>query len=309
MRNNSVDVSKAFAISSVFLYHLSPQIFKSGFLGVDVFLVVTGYLSAMTLSKTDSYSFLKGRLKRIYPSLSMLIVLCFVGILSIGYYSEVYGFLKYAISSSFLLNNYHLYLDNGYFAQDVYSNLLFHLWSISLEFQSWIVLAVFAYCVALSRLLYILGGLSLVIAFYILNVGDMNSFYLLTPFRFWEVVLGVAAYNVGRRMDVRYSNVFVSLVVVVWSALMFVDIKKYWCLWPLAPLLTVIVLTFEVKFGGFCAYISKYLSERTYSIYLWHVPIICVVYYYFAVTGLLGVLVVVTITLLASECNYRYIEK
>ena len=309
MRSSSVDVAKAFAIGSVFLYHLSPELFKSGFIGVDVFLVVTGYLSAMRLSKVNGYRFIKDRLVRIYPALSVLLVLGFLGVLTLGYFTEVYGYLKYSISSSFLLTNFHLYLDNGYFSQDLYSNVLFHLWSISLEFQSWIILAFLAYWASFLRLIYSVGLISFILAAYVLYIEDVNSFYLLTPFRLWEVVLGVWAFNIKKRLGGQYSSSLVFIVLCIWSLLVFVDMKEYWYLWPITPILASIMLVSDLRLGTVWRIIPLYLSRRTYSLYLWHVPIICIFQYYLSMVGWSSVLIIFAATFLISELSYRYIEK
>lgn len=309
MRSNNVDIAKSFAIGSVFLYHLAPDLFKSGFIGVDVFLVITGYLSAMTLSKASGYDFIKGRILRIYPPLSILLISGFICVFIVGYYNEVYGYLKYLISSTVLMTNFHLYLDDGYFSQDLYSNVLFHLWSISLEFQSWIVIAIVASFVAFRTLIYSLGILSVMLAGFALYKGDVNSFYLLTPYRFWEVVLGILAYNLKSRIDSKYSMCLTITVLCIWSSLLFLDIKEHWYFWPISPILAVLLLLSDVRLEAKFKSITLYLSRRTYSLYLWHVPVICICQYYYLMTGWLSIFLILAATFSISELSYRYIEK
>ena len=305
----NIDFLKSLAIFFVCLYHFEPSIFQSGYIGVDIFLVVSGYLSAMSLSKYTPWSFVKGRLRRIYPSLSAMLVVSLFFMMIFGFYHEIINFSKYMISSSLLLTNFHLFLDKGYFSESTASNLLFHLWSISLEFQLWLLIAVL-YALKFRVIARVLAVISFIVSVCFLSSSQVDIFYLNPMLRFWEAWLGFEMYLMSNKGQTKFQLKF-PLHYFLFTAIFFlilIDLKDYYILWFFTPVTCALFLLCDFSLGKWMAYLIRFISARTYAYYLWHVPVIVSMSYYFPFTGWLKLLSVLAITLILSELSYRLIE-
>lgn len=280
---------------------------------MDMFLSVTGYLSAQTLSaRPSANSYLLGRILRIYPSLSILLLTVFSVSLFIGFYNEVRNIAKYYISSSFLITNFHLARDNGYFSESVYSNPFYHLWSISLEFQSWLVIAGIMLLPAQRRSLAgrLLGVLSLIFTIGFHHSGDISAFYLNPALRFWEVWVGWEAFNLKRK-GIKCSTLMFCIAFIYIFAISLLPLKSHSILWLITPLLIsiLLMLAHEANLGSTLNKIARYLSCRTYSYYLWHVPIICMIGYFLRGNHAEIAMYGVPCLILFSEVTYQKCEK
>lgn len=312
-RYNSVDFLKFLAISSVFFYHLYPETFKGGLVGVDVFLIVTGYLSAMTLEKRTAIEFVKNRFIRIYPALSFLMIVTLLFIAIFGFYNELFNFTKYFISTTLLLTNLHLYLDNGYFSSGIASNLLYHLWSISLEFQTWLIFAIIVVLFPRfdKKIVTFLMSISFIWSIYFLSQSNVDAFYLNPFVRFWEPALGYLIYKVQakRRQIISIRGYVLYLFITFIISISMLDLKDHYVLWVITPILVSSTLMCSLDIKGKVEYFIRYFSLRTYAIYLSHLPIIVVFSYYFPLVGIKKAIIVISATLIFSEFIYRVIEK
>jgi peptidoglycan/LPS O-acetylase OafA/YrhL len=303
-----IDFLKSIAIIFVFLFHLFPVYFPGGFIGVDIFLVVTGFLSAMSLSKTAALDFVKNRLRRIYPSLSLMYFVIFIFIAVFGFYNEILSFCKYLISSTLLLTNVHLYLDTGYFSESVNSNFLYHLWSISLEVQIWFIFAIvfFFKSIKIARMLALL---SFIVTIYSLATGNVEQFYLNPLLRFWEAWLGYEAFHLKQKKVFSDKLKLEYILIGLFLVFITVDLKIFYLLWLVSPFLCFSLLITKSSSKFLNLDIWVYFSSRTYALYLWHVPVIVGFGYYLNVFGIAKVASVMLSTILLSEWSYRWIEK
>ena len=202
-----LDVLRAFAIILVIFYHLEIEllnlkIFKGGFLGVDIFFVLSGYLIS-SIIKNEIHNnhftfnnFIERRLRRIIPVFLLAILIA----LPLGYLfimpTEMIDLAKSAISSSFILSNYYFH-----FTLSAYANIssflkpLIHTWSLSVEGQFYLaysLLIVFIYKFFKNKLTLIFIVIS-IISFTIAVWASYNhpgiNFYS-SPSRFWEFTFG-----------------------------------------------------------------------------------------------------------------------
>ena len=134
---------RAIAVISVILFHYQVEYFGGGFLGVDIFFVISGYLMTLILDKKINYKtileFYLKRIKRILPALLFVVFISLIlGFLLISENSfERIG--KTTLSSIFFVSNFYLWREWGYF--DLYSlnKPLLHTWSLSLEMQFYLI--------------------------------------------------------------------------------------------------------------------------------------------------------------------------
>ena len=197
---NDIDGLRAIAIIPVVLYHAGFSLFSGGFVGVDVFFVISGYLITGMISNQiskDSFSiitFYERRIRRLFPAL--LLMLCFTSVLSAIFLapSELKAFGARLVSSLLFLSNVHFWRQSGYFDDTASLNPLLHMWSLSVEEQFYVLFPI------LLLLLYRLRirPLPVVVIIFLCSLAtgiwqSINSpsaaFYL--PFsRAWELMLG-----------------------------------------------------------------------------------------------------------------------
>ena len=202
-----IDGLRAIAIASVVLFHAFPRLLSGGFVGVDIFFVISGYVISTNIFRTldqGTFSF-KGfyvrRVRRIFPALSVVLLFS----LLLGWSSllpdEFRIFSGNILASVAYIINIKLCFDVNYFSPSADMNPLLHLWSLSLEEQFYILFPALSYILYKRRrnLVYI------IVIFGILSFGlnvlrveghSIGTFYLPLT-RFWEILLGagVAAWS------------------------------------------------------------------------------------------------------------------
>jgi peptidoglycan/LPS O-acetylase OafA/YrhL len=173
----------------VVFYHLNAGGFASGFLGVDIFFVISGYLMAAMYDPQRKLSFLLKRAKRLLPAYfaTVLVTLLAAAILTTpNDYKQV---TNQALFASAFAANIGFWLGNSYFEKDAFK-LLLHLWSLGVEIQFYLLVPLVCWISERFRSLYILLALaSALFCFAVLGVSPKTSFYWL-PFRLWEFLIG-----------------------------------------------------------------------------------------------------------------------
>jgi peptidoglycan/LPS O-acetylase OafA/YrhL len=142
---SDIDGLRAIAVLSVVGFHAFPNWIKGGFIGVDIFFVISGYLISTIIfgnleSRRFSYAeFYARRIKRIFPALILVLVSSF----ALGWYvlfAHQYQQLgKHIASSAGFVSNIVLWFESGYFDNDAKTKPLLHLWSLGIEEQFYIV--------------------------------------------------------------------------------------------------------------------------------------------------------------------------
>ncbi|MCV6590619.1 MAG: acyltransferase [Marinobacterium sp.] len=280
---------RAIAVLSVVLFHFSASSMPGGFVGVDVFFVISGYLMTKIIFTgvgSGGFSllgFYLNRAKRIIPALA---VLCFF-LLVFGWFftgPEDYKRLgKYAASSVTFLSNFMLLRENGYFDTGAHEKWLLHTWSLSVEWQFYIiypiVILVLSKFLSLSRLKVFI--LSTTIIGFFLNIyftfDNPDAAYFLLHARAWEMLLGGVAFlypvsvsdKQGRFMEL------VGLLLIVLSCF-FISGALPWpgslaILPTMGAFLIIQAARSEGVLGG--VFFQK-TGLYSYSIYLWHWPLV-----------------------------------
>jgi peptidoglycan/LPS O-acetylase OafA/YrhL len=325
-----IDGLRAIAVSSVVAFHAFPAIFTGGFLGVDIFFVISGYLITSLIidaALEDRFSYLDfyaRRIRRIFPALTTVIVASLVA----GWYlllpDEFARFGKHLAAGAGFATNFILWSEAGYF--DTASELkpLLHLWSLAVEEQFYIIwplLLSFFLTLRRGPMLGILliAGISFVYSVYEVNKDPVIAFY--SPLsRFWELMLGGAlAYLVIQKNNwlsyFRGVRAALGLVLIVGSVLMIsaeLGVPGFWALVP--TLGAVLVIS-----AGHASWVSKYvLGNRimvgigliSYPLYLWHWPILVfakiVKGSYLTRTDRL---LLISLSVMLAFLTYQYIER
>lgn len=197
-----IDGLRAVAVLSVILFHLELAGFSGGYVGVDVFFVISGFLITRiirddVLAGTFTFAnFYERRARRIFPSLIAVLLLSTAGAGLIFSIEDMAGFGKALMSTLLFVSNIYFWQEIGYFTADVHVKPLLHMWSLSVEEQFyvfWPLLLLFLLRKTNTRVtiiaMVVLSAISLLICEMFIQ-EDANGVFYLLPFRVFEFFIG-----------------------------------------------------------------------------------------------------------------------
>ena len=288
---SDIDGLRAVAVVSVILFHAGLPVFSGGFVGVDVFFVISGYLiTRILLEDASIVRFYQRRARRIIPALSV-VLLCVLGMGGLLFLPHDLIDLSESVQSTLLfVSNIFFWRKAGYFATEAELWPLLHTWSLGVEEQFYIffplVVRLFAFLP--RRLLsVVLLGLMLMslwgAAFAIAHVKPAVAFYM-APTRAWELLAG--AILVSARLPMLEDFVTRSLLAVLGAIGVIVPVMLYSPGTPfpgfaaLPPVIGCAMLLYAGQRGDHL--LSRPLGWGpvrgigliSYSLYLWHWPIL-----------------------------------
>lgn len=207
-----IDGLRAIAVLSVVGFHASPYWIKGGFIGVDIFFVISGYLISSiifsSLNKgTFSFSeFYARRIKRIFPALILVLSASF----AFGWFAllpdEYKQLGKHIASGSGFMSNFFFWQEAGYFDNAAETKPLLHLWSLGIEEQFYIIWPLLLYFAWKWRINFLILAISVVVISFSTNISihlsdRVQDFY--SPLtRFWELMMGsILAYFTLQKID------------------------------------------------------------------------------------------------------------
>ena len=338
-----LDALRGIAVLSVLFYHakftiLDKDLFIGGFLGVDIFFVLTGYLITSMLiieyKKNDSINishFYLRRIKRLIPALLVVITLAtFLSYLFLDPV-KIKEFSQSVFYSIVFLPNFYFHYFGNFYGQDInlYKPLL-HLWSLGIEEQFYIfypivLIITLKYLKKYLKFFLFLGfTVSLVFAEYASLNHKMFSFYML-PSRAWEIILGalLAVYTLEKKLIFSLSNFkknfiyFFSILILVYFILFF-DIYSYkhpssLTLIPLLAISAIIALgTNSQKLFSYKILTKKFFiffGKISYSLYLYHFIIFCFYRNSYLEENFAIKITLLLTSILISYFSYVYIEQ
>ena len=334
-----IDGLRAIAVGGVILYHaqisiLGYQPFKGGFIGVDIFFVISGYLITSIILKelitTGSFSFkyfYERRIRRILPALLfvMLVSLPFAWMyLFSGSFIDFSKSILYSLG--FSSNFYFYFSGQQYGAESGLLKPFLHTWSLSVEEQFYIlfpVLLLVTFKYFRKYLIYTLV-LGFVVSLGLADWGSRNNpsfnFYVL-PTRGWEILAGsILAYieitqgHRGKNKTLKLIFPSIGLFLIVHSILFFNDETFHPSLYTFSPVLGVCLI---IWFSNKNELITKILSTKlfvgigliSYSLYLWHYPIFAFARVKYFLDNIIKEISSGLIILTLSIISYYFIEK
>ena len=218
-----IDGLRAIAVLSIVLYHAKVDLFSGGFVGVDIFFVISGYLITSILLKdlqTGRFSFLgfyERRLRRILPALLFMAIV--VSAVSYAYLlpTELKNFGRSLAAMATFWANIFFYKESGYFDTLSESKPLLHTWSLSVEEQFYIFLPLIMFFIFkrfranICLVLTIIAIISLILSLVMINKDPDGVFYLL-HYRAWELLAGAILATSTRLQGLQFKNVLAQLV-------------------------------------------------------------------------------------------------
>lgn len=324
---------RCYAVLLVVLFHFGIQGFSSGFIGVDIFFVVSGYLmSAMiipgVLNKDFKLiDFYIARAVRIIPSIILLVVVFYVISFQFAPPEMFRSYSKYAMKSLLFTSNIeYLKLANGYFTGDSHSNFLLHTWSLSVEWQFYLVYPLIIMLTgklcrslkAISVVLSLLLSISLLTSIFYATIDSSFNFYML-PTRAWEMTLGGIIFVVSQKNIIRLRLFGIAVFLLLVSACVNYDIK----LWPGYAAILPVVATALILYSGnqnsplLNNKVAQTIGSASYSIYLWHWPLFVTLSYFELLTDVksrlfsafLSVVVGIVVYMLFEQRASKWLKK
>ena len=327
-----IDGLRCIAVSSVILYHIGFKFIPGGFLGVDIFFVISGYLiTSISLKRFNNNNFTiidfyKNRIRRIFPVLIFILFFFTIFNLSFAQLSsqETSLFLNSLSSSVFFLSNLFFTYNIGYFA--VSSDLLhlIHTWSLAVEEQFYILFPfVFLIFNRLSSRKILYFSLLIIVLSFILKVlytktHPNHTFYLL-PTRIWEMGIGCIIPYVRKPFIItKLKNILYSISVISIVFILFTYEENNYTIhiYPLVICLFSSIVLYCNNASGLVYNILTNKIFRTvglmsFSLYLWHQPIFATVRnfsYHPEVLSSLIIFLSLIVVLVFSYLSYRFIE-
>ena len=272
---------------AVIIFHTFPKVLPGGFVGVDIFFVISGYLitqiilSDLSNGKFSAASFYARRIRRIFPALIVVLLATFL----LGWHyllpAEITSLGKNILASALFSANLMLLSEVGYFDVAAHLKPLLHLWSLGIEEQfylvwPWLLLAVPR--TWLTPVIILVAAASFALNISMVEYHPSGAFYL--PFtRAWELLAGAVLVQFPRRRDANNEFFAFAGVIAIAGAFFFLDSRTVFPGW--AAVLPVGGTMFLLQSEG--SFVNRFtLSNRlavnvgviSYPLYLWHWPLL-----------------------------------
>ncbi|WP_162256397.1 acyltransferase family protein [Sphingomonas sp. Root710] len=326
---------RALAVLSIILFHFGESTFAGGYVGVDIFYVISGFLigksviAGVTEGRFSLRDFLVRRLRRLYPAQVAMFAVCTPAAMILLLPEHLVAYARSLAAAALYASNMQFLREAGYFDSWAFTKPLLHTWSLGVEAQFYVAFPLLI--LLLSRLgggrklmigiVAALGLLSLVAAEAVLRTSPVAAFYLF-PLRAWELFVGVvigvveAPYRLLTRRWLREAMTAVGLSLIIAPMFLFGSKTAFPGLHAIPPVLGAALIIGAGSAGH--SLIGDILSRQpftgvgliSYSLYLWHWPIIVFLTYY-AAGDLPGSwrLAGLAMTLMAALLSYHFVER
>lgn len=324
-----INALRAWAVVSVVLYHFGVPGFSGGFVGVDIFFVISGYLmtgiivSGLEVGKFSVLNFYFARINRIIPA---LLLLCLM-LLALGWFllaPDDYEILAKHVKDTLLFVSNNTYRkESGYFDVLSHEKWLLHTWSLSVEWQFYLILPVFLYVAWLINkkrrwlfsVVFVVFLYSLVSCILKTNEAPTKAFYMI-KYRYWEMLAGGLVYFLSDFLRDKISRgagtvVYVASILGVLLPVFFVTSESHWPGYlALIPVLgaAAFILVNRSDLAVVNNKAVVWVGERSYSIYLWHWPAVVLLDYFQLLSSIYLVAFGVLGSFVVAELSYRLIE-
>lgn len=293
-----IDGLKGIAVLLILFFGSFPNIVNSGFIGVDIFFVISGFLMTLLVLQNiqsnhfNFIDFFSRRIRRIFPSLFVVITCSFIAGLFILSADELKMLGKHMVGGAAFIPNSILSAEGGYFDSDAPKKILLHLWPLGIIVQFYILLPLMLWAAIRQKMnvLYLLLGLA-ALSFLLNITGNddhpADTFFSLTT-RLWELLAGaILAYMTFYKNDIlsKYrkgdgtKQSIIGALLIVASVFFISNDVTYPGWWAVLPVAGTIMLLFS----GTDAWVNRYILARrqmtwigsiAFPLYLWHWPLL-----------------------------------
>ena len=325
-----IDGLRAIAVLSVLFYHGGIKLFPGGFVGVDVFFVISGYLITSIIIREIKageftlINFYERRIRRIYPALFTVVAFTLLVSALLFDAMDYANIGKSAISVTFFLSNVLFWTESGYFEAPSILKPLLHAWSLSVEEQFYILFPILMALIArffksrFGLTLALIATASLALSVYGINHDASAAFYLM-QFRAWELLIGslLALSALPSQIGITLRNILsaTGIIMILASVALYNHETPFPGMAALLPVMGSALIIYSGKGGT--SLVGNVLSLRpivfigqiSYSLNLWHWPLLLFGKYYLIrePTAMdLSIWLLVTFTI--STLAWKYVE-
>ncbi len=287
-----IDGLRALAILPVLLFHYHVPPFQGGFVGVDVFFVISGYLITQLIEaerREGHFSFAhfyERRMRRIFPALVAMLAAVTIAAVFILFPVDLVRYADSLFATAFFSSNFEFWREAGYFDVIAEEKPLLHLWSIAVEEQFYLFFpAVLMLFGARRRILTIISAifvLSFLFSIWSVSKAPSTAFYLL-PGRAWELMLGaLLALDVVPMIEIRWLRELLAaggIVLIAIAVFSYSNETSFPGATALLPCLGAGLVIYAASPGATAAGALlglgpiAFVGRISYSLYLWHWPL------------------------------------
>jgi len=332
MHRDDIDGLRTLAVFPVIAFHyvILPKLFGGGFVGVDIFFVISGYLITRNIfhdvtNKTYSIvDFYNRRIRRIFPALFTVFAFCIIAAFFSSFPSEAAKISESILSSIFFVSNCLFYSQSGYFDRNSETNPLLHMWSLSVEEQFYVIFPIVIYLIRdfsdRARILLLSAATiaSLLYSIWMVFIDSAAAFFLV-QFRAWELLIGSllaisAIPNLVRQWQAELVGVS-GIALIVISVVLISPNTPFPGLAALAPCLGAAAVIHSgaattTLAGRILAFFPiRFVGLISYSLYLWHWPLVVFYRLFVNQPSRIEKGALLVICTVAATVSWKFIEK
>ena len=340
-----LDGLRAIAVIFVILFHSGIELFSGGFIGVDIFFVLSGYLitgiifKKLEINSFSFYDFYAKRIKRLIPP---VIIIKFFSLV-VGYYLmnpyQFFTLIDQAFYSTILLSNFYLSNNIDYFSLSTFENPLMHTWSLSLEEQFYLIFPIIfliIYYKFKNRIVLFLS-LFLLISLFMAQFGGNLTFekpfieyklfffnqpgfasYFLPIGRFFEFLFGSVSYLLTTRLKkITFSHKalsYIGIFIIFLSLILYDGNSNFPNFLTLMPIIgTILIIVYYPEKNSYMNFLTFkpfiFIGTISYSLYLWHQPLFAFYRIKFnSEIPILAICIIIFISFILSYLSHKYVE-
>ncbi len=317
----NIQFLRGLSVIFVFLYHSNISYFQKGYLGVDIFFVISGYVITQRIfqnyetdKKINLFEFYLKRIKRIIPNLFFIVSFTYIIYLLFG--PPDLSLWNETLSALLGVSNiYYIINDIGYF-ENVFDDPLAHTWSLGVEEQFYLFYPFLIFSIFwTSKNKFLNLQVTFILIFFIslfffknqIETNPSLGFYL-SPLRFWELIFGGILFLNTHRIKKNNLLSFTSLFIII----LLIFSKNNFNYFLLNLFVVLLSGLFIISFSS-SKFIENdvfvYFGNISYSFYLWHLPVLFFLDLYFVNIFNIDVILSFLLTTLLSIITYRFIEQ
>ena len=295
-RRGAIQGLRALAVLLVVAGHLAPQLIPGGFIGVDIFFVISGFvITQQMIDLREKYpkrfllNFYARRIRRILPSALLVLTIGYVATKNYLGIVVANDYTSDATWVSIFLSNFHFQSQSlNYFASGIQISPLQHFWSLSIEEQFYLVWPALFLALLILKIpprtrivaISVITFTSLLTSLYLTEVRVDPIFFNTFP-RIWELATGALLALVSWRVALPHSMEILTVILLITSSL-FISQSMQWPRITTLPIIGLSALLLARRTDAHSSSllnnpISRYIGDLSYLIYLWHWPILVIV--------------------------------
>lgn len=326
---SDISFLRALSVIAVLLYHFKFSLFKGGFIGVDIFFVISGYLMSKIVldgfssDKFNLIEFYSKRVVRIFPALLVMITFFAVAIFLL-IPTLFASYLRSYFPSTLFFSNIYYYLHSGYFDGSSQFNFLLHTWSLSVEWQFYMV---YPLILLIFRRMYLTNKRFFLAAFIMLLsisfismiihslIDQSYSFYIFYT-RAWEMMFGGLAFLFEDKVKSlsKFKKNIAVLISILTICILITSINAHKIPWPslltVVPVIaTTLIILFKSDLNFFNYKAVNFIGNISYSLYLWHWPFYVLSIFFNMNLRLRHRIIFILLSIIFAILSYYFVEK